>query len=451
MIHSSVDSAQDLPLKTSVYGTLCGLLHHANESFGEGLVKYSVDVFNTYLIHLAQCKPASGGELAVHNDKRLEPDAMRVVCNETRRRVRLLARFFAELTNAHVVQPLSLLNFLSLLIDTALDALLERMQSTSRASTTSNRRSSNNDDDDDDDDNDDNDNDDKNNNDNDADAGAQQSKTNRGFSARADFYASLALHTLAWCGGFLQQLKPTEVAELWQQYESFFARRTPPPRLGGLVPLGDDNDGVGVGGGAEAGARDAPLRCDVDWLELRWRQLRMQRENGWQLGAALNAHRLFEHQLKDVPRVQLSLDAVTVPDMRIDSECAYPLPRPALQLMSETERYAALTAADAAAIAEYVPDVLDSFSSDHRGAAKFLGVLPLPSASHAGSADVVAAAAQLVVESIFDQLLALPHATFPMPYYAAVLVSLCRSAQQTVPRALGRCVMRLYKRSADVS
>jgi hypothetical protein len=47
-------------------------------------------------------------------------------------------------------------------------------------------------------------------------------------------------------------------------------------------------------------------------------------------------------------------------------------------------------------------------------------------------------------------LLALPRSAFPMPYYAAVLVSLCRSAPTTVPRALGRCVMRLYKRAEQL-
>ena len=98
---------------------------------------------------------------------------------------------------------------------------------------------------------------------------------------------------------------------------------------------------------------------------------------------------------------------------------------------------------------EYVPDVLDAFSTDHRGAAKFLNVLPLPSGD-AAAADVVAGAAQLVVAAVFDELLALPRAAFPMPYYAAVLVSLCRAAPQTVPRALGRCVMRLYKRADDL-
>jgi hypothetical protein len=406
---------KELPLKTSIYGTLVGLINATHHDLGGVIVKKTAQHLHDALAWLAQRQLPS----------RAEVDEVRAACASKRREVRLLARFIAEMSNACVIMPTSMLDFLHLLIEAAIGAqelARDAPRTTNNFSTTARARrrrtqgdnADNDDDYDDDADNDKaNNNNNNNNNDND-DANQTNGEINR-FTMRADFYASLAVCTLAWCGGELSELKPIDLADLWRKYEQFFERRGRAPVLDALVPVADEHashtDAVGAttttlsttatAATTGAAAAGGALRCDVDSLELRWRQLCDQRVHGWLLGATHAAYKAFKETLKSAQAHEV-LAELAVPSAVDDGAHAYTLPQPTLQLVSDAERGSALTLSDCAALSEYVPDVLDAFSSDHVGAAKFLGVLPLPSVDAALAADLTTGAAQVVVECIFQ-------------------------------------------------
>jgi nuclear cap-binding protein subunit 1 len=320
----------------------------------------------------------------VHQDV---DDAHRIA-TALRRRLRLLCRFTAELANASVLSAPGMTDFLDLFLTQAHDALDY------------------------------------------VDAHADSTADDDVLACdkalrRADFYASLACDTLPWCAATLRALKPLDTAEQLLNFQRFFERRLAQP-LAALRAVAD-------------GARADGLCCERDALLVRWERLLAQQEGAWLLAAKQHSvHSDLSDKLRlgDVHDIS---NRIAVPARDADAATMYLPVLYEFELQSDAERAPTLQPGDVAVVREYVRDVLDSFNADHVGASKFLGAMPLPDGVNSDA---------IVVETVFTELLALPRAAFPLPFYTAVLGNLCQQPGSGVPKVLGRLALRLWKHAA---
>lgn len=388
MLTTILRCAAELPLKAPIYAAIVGLLNSHDPSIGAAIVEAVAEQINGLLRDLAAPLPLAYQDVE---------EAHRIAVG-LRRRLRMLVRFAAELSNSFVLSAPAMLDFLDLFLTTAHDALTVVESGAVSAP-------------------------------------ADVSKCLR----RADFYAALACDSLPWCAASLRSLKPLDFSSQFDSFQRYFDRRDtrPPPALRSLIasddpaalPLDDDID-----------ANDA-LRCDRDALIVRWERLLLQQENAWLMGVKQNSvHADLRDKLQAAMSHEIS-NHIAVPLRESDSAVMYPTAAFEFELMSDADRAPSnlLPLSDVAVVREYVRDVLDSFNADHVGATKFLHAMPLPDGA---SEDPI------VVETLFTEMLALPVAPFPLPFYTAVLGNVCQRPGTSAPKVLGRLALRLWNHAA---
>eukprot|EP00698_Gefionella_okellyi_P002939 TRINITY_DN12782_c0_g1_i1.p1 TRINITY_DN12782_c0_g1~~TRINITY_DN12782_c0_g1_i1.p1 ORF type:complete len:650 (-),score=113.51 TRINITY_DN12782_c0_g1_i1:334-2244(-) len=312
-----------LAFKTSIYGTVVGLLNAADSAVGKLIAARARDELQT--------------SINAHD------------WNKSK----LLLRFVAELVNANVVSASALVRLFDQLIAVASDP---------EAST-----------------------------------------------QRVTAYAMLVIGTLPYVGRELSSLRPDDTKRVMRALGNVMSSRKPR-----VVPLN-----IAV-------EDDKP----TDPVEDAWGRVRDMHSDDWAINCVFQIYPVFSAKLNIAEQHALSLIDIPVHSAAI----VYPLYTPLIRIFSRTEVEQSMKPVERFVLADQIVDTLCNFVASYKDVGKQLATPPVPYTFE-----------HLIVETILNELLALPHSAVRIAYYTAVCVALCK-AVPSVPAVLARAMEQLFAR-----
>ncbi|KAK4484935.1 hypothetical protein RD792_007540 [Penstemon davidsonii] len=390
ILHFLLECAEQLPHKIPLYGTLVGLLNLENEDFVRKIVE------NTH----------ANLQVALDSGN----------CN----RIRVLMRFLTVLMCSKVLQPSSLV----VLYETLL----------SSAATT-----------------------------------VDEDKGNPSWQACADFYITCILSCLPWGGSELVEQVPEEIDRVMVGIQAYMSirRRVSDAACSAFEFIDEKNQDDGA----------------KDFLEDLWGWIQDLSNKGWKLDSVPRPHLSFEPQLvagkahdfapltcpaqPDPPAV---VTGITYGKQKHEAELKYPRRLRRLNIFpaSKTED---LQPIDRFIVEEYLLDVLFFLNGcEHVKSSEFLLLVILVEKQEssyyfvfgsckASRKECAAAMVGLPVpfryeyimaETIFSQILLLPHPPFKPIYYTLVIMDLCKALPGAFPAVIAGAVRALFDKIADL-
>ncbi|KAL4325107.1 hypothetical protein GQ457_11G018930 [Hibiscus cannabinus] len=262
-----------------------------------------------------------------------------------------------------------------------------------------------------------------------------EEKGNPSWQARADFYVICILSCLPWGGAELAEQVPEEIERVLVGVQAYLSIRRHTSDSG-LSFFEDDESGGEV---------------EKDFLEDLWERIQVLSNNGWKVESVPRPHLSFEAQLvagkshefgpiscPEQPELPSTISAVAYGKQKHEAELKYPQRTRRLNIFpaSKTED---LQPIDRFVVEEYLLDVLLFFNGCRKECASFMVGLPVPFRYE-----------YLMAETIFSQLLLLPHPPFKPIYYTLVIMDLCKALPGAFPAVVAGAVRALFDKIADL-
>ncbi|KAF5730839.1 ARM repeat superfamily protein isoform 1 [Tripterygium wilfordii] len=240
-----------------------------------------------------------------------------------------------------------------------------------------------------------------------------EEKGNPCWQPRADFYVACILSCLPWGGLELFEQVPEEIERVVVGVEAYLSIRRHLSDAG----LSFFEDGNEIGSDV----------VEKDFLEDLWSRIQVLSNNGWKVDSVPKPHLSFEAQLvagkshefgpiscPEQPHLPSQFSATIYGKQKHEAELKYPLRIHRLNIFpaSKTEDPQPI---DRFVVEEYLLDVLLFFNGCRKECASFMVSLPVPFRYE-----------YLMAETIFSQLLLLPHPPFKPIYYTLVIMDLCK-------------------------
>ncbi|KAH7511337.1 hypothetical protein FEM48_ZijujUnG0024500 [Ziziphus jujuba var. spinosa] len=264
-----------------------------------------------------------------------------------------------------------------------------------------------------------------------------EEKGNPSWQARADFYIQCILSCLPWGGAELTEQVPEEVERVMVGIEAYLSIRRHGSDAG--LSFFEDDDDSEKGNGHK------------DFLEDLWGRIQVLSSNGWKLDSVPRPHLSFEAQLvagkshefgpincPDQPTQPSTNSAISYGKQKHEAELRYPQRIRRLNIFpaSKTED---LQPIDRFIVEEYLLDVLFYFNGCRKECASFMVGLHVPFRYE-----------HLMAETIFSQILMLPHPPFKPIYYTLVIIDLCKALPGAFPAVVAGAVRALFEKIADL-
>ncbi|KAE8732379.1 Nuclear cap-binding protein subunit 1 [Hibiscus syriacus] len=236
-----------------------------------------------------------------------------------------------------------------------------------------------------------------------------EEKGNPSWQARADFYVICILSCLPWGGAELAEQVPEEIERVLVGIQAYMSIRRHSSDSG-LSFFEDGESGGDV---------------EKDFLEDLWERIQVLSNNGWKVESVPRPHLSFEAQLvagkshefgpiscPEQPELPSTITSLAYGKQKHEAELKYPQRTHRLNIFpaSKTED---LQPIDRFVVEEYLLDVLLFFNGCQKECASFMVGLPVPFRYE-----------YLMAETIFSQLLLLPHPPFKPIYYTLVIMDL---------------------------
>ncbi|KAK8520582.1 hypothetical protein V6N13_030975 [Hibiscus sabdariffa] len=262
-----------------------------------------------------------------------------------------------------------------------------------------------------------------------------EEKGNPSWQARADFYVICILSCLPWGGAELAEQVPEEIERVLVGVQAYLSIRRHTSDSG-LSFFEDDESGGDI---------------EKDFLEDLWERIQVLSNNGWKVESVPRPHLSFEAQLvagkshefgpiscPEQPELPSTISAVAYGKQKHEAELKYPQRTRRLNIFpaSKTED---LQPIDRFVVEEYLLDVLLFFNGCRKECASFMVGLPVPFRYE-----------YLMAETIFSQLLLLPHPPFKPIYYTLVIMDLCKALPGAFPAVVAGAVRALFDKIADL-
>ncbi|GMI84148.1 ABA HYPERSENSITIVE 1, ENSALADA, CAP-BINDING PROTEIN 80 [Hibiscus trionum] len=263
-----------------------------------------------------------------------------------------------------------------------------------------------------------------------------EEKGNPSWQARADFYVICILSCLPWGGAELAEQVPEEIERVLVGIQAYLSIRRHTSDSG-LSFFEDDESGGDI--------------VEKDFLEDLWERIQVLSNNGWKVESVPRPHLSFEAQLvagkshefgpiscPEQPEPPSTNSAVAYGKQKHDAELKYPQRIRRLNIFpaSKTED---LQPIDRFVVEEYLLDVLLFFNGCRKECASFMVGLPVPFRYE-----------YLMAETIFSQLLLLPHPPFKPIYYTLVIMDLCKALPGAFPAVVAGAVRALFDKIAGL-
>ncbi|KAK8545063.1 hypothetical protein V6N13_066375 [Hibiscus sabdariffa] len=263
-----------------------------------------------------------------------------------------------------------------------------------------------------------------------------EEKGNPSWQARADFYVICILSCLPWGGAELAEQVPEEIERVLVGIQAYLSIRRHTSDSG-LSFFEDDESGGDV--------------VEKDFLEDLWERIQVLSNNGWKVESVPRPHLSFEAQLvagkshefgpiscPEQPELPSTVSAMAYGKQKHDAELKYPQRIRRLNIFpaSKTED---LQPIDRFVVEEYLLDVLLFFNGCRKECAAFMVGLPVPFRYE-----------YLMAETIFSQLLLLPHPPFKPIYYTLVIMDLCKALPGAFPAVVAGAVRALFDKIAGL-
>ncbi|XAR67259.1 hypothetical protein NMG60_11001947 [Bertholletia excelsa] len=264
-----------------------------------------------------------------------------------------------------------------------------------------------------------------------------EEKGNPSWQACADFYITCILSCLPWGGAELVEQVPEEIDRVLVGIEAYLRIRRHVPDTGLSVFEHIDDTGKIVD--------------EKDFLEDLWARIQDLSSNGWKLESVPRPHLPFEAQLvagkshdlgpiscPELARPPAVLSAIAFGKQKHEAELKYPQRIRRLNIFpaSKTED---LQPMDRFVVEEYLLDVLLFLNGCRKECASYMVGLPVPFRYE-----------YLMAETIFSQLLLLPHPPFKPMYYTLVIIDLCKALPGAFPAVVAGAVRALFDKIADL-
>ncbi|XP_057466461.1 nuclear cap-binding protein subunit 1-like [Actinidia eriantha] len=264
-----------------------------------------------------------------------------------------------------------------------------------------------------------------------------EERGNPSWQACADFYITCILSCLPWGGAELVEQVPEEIERVMLGIEAYLKLRRRVSDLG--FSIFEDIDDT------------EKALSEKDFLEDLWGRIQDLSDNGWKLESVPRPHLSFEAQLvagkshdlgaiscPEQPRPPAALSAITCGKQKHEAELKYPQRIRRLDIFpaSKTED---LQPIDRFVVEEYLLDVLWFLNGCRKECASYMVGLPVPFRYE-----------YLMAETIFSQLLLLPHPPFKPLYYTLVIIDLCKALPGAFPAVVAGAVRALFDKIDDL-
>lgn len=262
-----------------------------------------------------------------------------------------------------------------------------------------------------------------------------EEKGNPSWQARADFYITCILASLPWGGFELVEQVPEEMERVMVGIEAYLRIRR---RV--------SNTGFSV---FEEVDETQKALDEKDFLEDLWGQIQDLANSGWKLESVPRPHLSFEAQLvggkshdlvpincPEQPDLPGELSDTSYGKQKHEAELKYPQRIRRLNIFPEN-KIGDLLPIDRFVVEEYLLDVLFFLNGCRKECASYMGSLPVPFRYE-----------YLMAETIFSQLLLLPHPPFKPMYYTLVIIDLCKALPGAFPGVVAGAVRALFNKMA---
>ncbi|KAI8557323.1 hypothetical protein RHMOL_Rhmol04G0001700 [Rhododendron molle] len=264
-----------------------------------------------------------------------------------------------------------------------------------------------------------------------------EEKGNPAWQACADFYITCVLSCLPWGGAELVEQVPDDIQSVMSGVQGYFSLRRRVSDIGfSVFKDADDTEN----------ALD-----EKDFLEDLWGRIQDLSNRGWKLDSVPRPHLSFEAQLvagKSHDLAQIScpkppdppavLSAVACGKQKHEAELRYPRRIRRLDIFP-TSKMEDIQPIDRFVVEEYLLDVLLYLNGCRKECASYMVGLP-----------VTFRYEYLMAETIFSQLLFLPHPPFKPMYYTLVIIDLCKSLPGAFPAVVAGAVRALFDKIDDL-
>ncbi|KAL7186924.1 hypothetical protein ACSBR2_028606 [Camellia fascicularis] len=276
-----------------------------------------------------------------------------------------------------------------------------------------------------------------------------EERGNPSWQACADFYITCILSCLPWGGAELVVQVPEEIERVMVGVEAYLRTRRHTSDIG--FAIFEDIDYT------------EKAFDEKDFLEDLWGRIQDLSSNGWKLESGLQMenfivyrilerpHLSFEAQLvagkahdlepincPEQPDLPAVLSAITCGKQKHEAELKYPQRIRRLNIFpaNKTED---LQPIDHFVVEEYLLDVLLFLNGCRKECASCMVGLPVPFRHE-----------YLMAETIFSQLLLLPHPPFKPMYYTLVIIDLCKALPGAFPAVVAGAVRALFDKIANL-
>ncbi|KAI4348377.1 hypothetical protein L6164_009108 [Bauhinia variegata] len=264
-----------------------------------------------------------------------------------------------------------------------------------------------------------------------------EEKGNPSWQPCADFYITCILSCLPWGGAELVEQAPEEIERVMVGIEAYLSIRRPTSDTGLSFFEKDDETERSPG--------------DKDFLEDLWDRVQVLSSNGWKVDSVPRPHLSFEAQLvagkshefgpincPNSPNPPSEPSGIAYDRQKHEAELKYPQRIRRLNIFPPS-KIQDLQPIDRFVVEEYLLDVLLFFNGCRKECASFMVGLPVPFRYE-----------YLMAETIFSQLLMLPHPPFKPIYYTLVIIDLCKALPGAFPAVVAGAVRTLFDKIADL-
>uniref|UniRef100_A0A7N0THA5 Nuclear cap-binding protein subunit 1 n=1 Tax=Kalanchoe fedtschenkoi TaxID=63787 RepID=A0A7N0THA5_KALFE len=263
---------------------------------------------------------------------------------------------------------------------------------------------------------------------------ADEDKGNPLWQAQADFYMTCILSSLPWGGAELFEQVPDDIDRIMVGVEAYLSIRTHSSDVG--LSFFEDQE------------TDDSI-TEKDFVEDLWQRIQALASNGWKLESIQRPHLSFEAQLVDAKSHELgpiscpeqpappsTLSVIASGRQKFDAELKYPQRIRRLNIFPSS-KHEDIQPIDRFIVEEYLLDVLLFLNGCRKECASYMAGLPVPFRYE-----------YLMAETIFSQLLLLPHPPFKPIYYTLVIMDLCKALPGAFPAVVAGAVRTLFDKIA---
>ncbi|KAK9733491.1 hypothetical protein RND81_04G071200 [Saponaria officinalis] len=264
-----------------------------------------------------------------------------------------------------------------------------------------------------------------------------EEKGNPAWQARADFYITCILSCLPWGGAELMEQVPEEIDRVLVGVEAYLSIRRHFPDVGFSIYVDNDRTDKAV--------------TEKDFLEDLWARVQDLSNNGWNLDSVSRPHLSFEAQLvagkshdfgaivcPEQPNLPSTSSSITFGRQKHDADLKYPQRIRRLNIFP-ANKLEDLRPIDRFIMEEYLLDILLFLNGCRKECASYMVGLPVPFRYE-----------YLMAETIFSQLLLLPHSRFKPTYYTLVIMDLCKALPGAFPAVVAGAVRALFEKIIEL-